>query len=121
MKTNKIIYWSITGFVAAFMLFSGFMYLSKNPKMMEGFQKLGYPVYFITILGIAKILGAMGLIQQKWKTLQEWAYAGFTFTFIGAAWTHLSSGTPFIMPIVALILLGISYGFRYKIIHTSHA
>jgi hypothetical protein len=115
MKTKKILYWVFTIFVAAFMLFSSYMYLSKSPQMIDGFQKLGYPLYFVSLLGLAKLLGAIALLQTRFKTLQEWAYAGFTFTFIGAAWTHFSTGTPFIMPIVALVFLGLSYWFRCSV------
>ena len=44
--------------------------------------------------------------------MTEWAYAGFTFTFIGAIWTHVATGTPFIMAVVALGLLMVSYVTR---------
>ncbi len=115
MNTNKIIYWSVTGLVSAFMLFSSFMYLSKSPQISDGFQKLGYPVYFTALLGATKLLGVIGLLQPKWKTLQEWSYAGFTFTFLGATYSHISTATPFLMPIIALVLLGLSYWFRYKL------
>lgn len=116
MKTKKVVYWVSTGIVAAFMLFSSYLYLSKNPQMIDGFEKLGYPLYFAMLLGVAKLLGVLGLLQQKWKTLQEWAYAGFTFTFIGAAWTHLSTGTSFLAALIALVILGVSYVFRHKLI-----
>jgi hypothetical protein len=112
MKTNKIIYWTTTVLIAAFMLFSGSMYLTKDPHMMEAFQKLGYPLYFTTLLGIAKLLGAIGLVQPKWKLIQEWAYAGFAFTFIGAAWSHFSMGESVVAPLIALIILIVSYYFR---------
>jgi len=115
MKTRKITYWIETIVIGLFMLFSSYMYLSRNPTMMDGFHKeLGYPFYFITLLGIAKIIGVIGLLQQKWKTMQEWAYAGFTFTFIGATWSHLSTGTSFIAPLIALVLLILSYNLRVK-------
>ena len=115
MKTYKIGYWASTGFIAVFMLFSSFMYLSKNPQMMESAQKLGLPIYFITMLGIAKFLGVISLVQQKWRMLQEWAYAGFFFTFMGAVWTHLSTETPFIAPVIELLIVGLSYWFRHKL------
>ncbi|HEY4789684.1 MAG TPA: DoxX family protein [Bacteroidales bacterium] len=117
MKTNKIMYWVTTGLVSLFMLFSSYMYLSKSPQMMDAFQRLGYPRYFVMLLGTAKLMGVVALIQPKWEMFQEWAYAGFTFTFIGATWTHLSTGTPFIAPLIALVILGTSYGFRYKLAH----
>jgi hypothetical protein len=111
MKRDKIIYWILTGIVALGFVMSSFMYLGKNPELMEGFNKMGFPVYFVTILGIAKLLGAIALVNPWWNKLKEWAYAGFTFTLIGAAWTHIATGTPFMAPLVFLLLVGGSYFF----------
>lgn len=111
MKRDKIIYWILTGIVTLGFAMSSFMYLSKNPELMEGFNKMGFPVYFVTILGIAKLLGAIALVNPWWDKLKEWAYAGFTFTLIGAAWTHIATGTPFVAPLMFLALLGVSYVF----------
>ena len=115
MKKNKILYWSLTGLVSAGFLLSSFMYLSKNPELMANFQKAGFPVYFVTILGVAKLLGALAIVNPWFPKLKEWAYAGFTFTLIGAAWTHLATQTPFVAPLVFLVLLGFSYFFYNKL------
>jgi uncharacterized membrane protein len=40
---------------------------------------LGYPSYFVTILGVSKILGVTALLIPKFPLLKEWAYAGFFF------------------------------------------
>ncbi len=94
---------------------SSVMYLSGNPEIIKGFQTLGLPGYFIPFLGIAKLLGAIALIAPiKKETLKEWAYAGFAFTFIGAFWFHLSTQTPFVAPLIFLIVLGASYWFRMR-------
>ena len=115
MKTKHVIYWIVTVIIGAFMLFSSYSYLSKSPMIIKGFhEELGYPLYFIFFLGIAKILGVLGLLQQKWRILQEWAYAGFTFTFLGAIWSHHSTGSSPLFPIIALVLLIISYMLRKK-------
>lgn len=119
MKTNRILYWIFTILLALFMIFSGSMYLSKSKMIMDGFATLGYPIYFAMLLGTAKILGAIGLVQNVWKKAQEWAYAGFTFTFIGATWSHLSTNTSFYPPLIALIILILSYWFRSKL-HTAN-
>jgi len=114
MKKNKIIYWSLTGLVAAGFLMSSFMYLGKAPQLMESFRKSGYPDFFVTILGIAKLLGALALVNPWFPKLKEWAYAGFTFVLIGAVWTHVATSTPFVAPLVFLILVLASYFFYGK-------
>ena len=115
MKRDKIIYWITTGLVAAGMLLSAVMYLSRNTELMESFKSLGIPLYFVALLGVAKGLGAVVLIAPLSDKLKEWAYAGFAFVFIGAAWTHLATGTPWIAPLLFLALLAASYFFRLRL------
>lgn len=115
MKRDKILYWITTGLVSLGFVASSIMYLTHNPELMKGFSMMGYPVYFVTILGIAKLTGALALLNPWSDKLKEWAYAGFTFTLIGAAWTHIATGTPFIAPLVFLLLVGLSYFFFRRI------
>ena len=116
MKINKIVFWSSTGIISAFMLMSSFMYLTKNQQVVEGIKLVGIPYFIIALLGVAKFLGSIALLYPREHILKEWAYAGFTFTFIGAIWTHISTNTSFIGPLIALLFLGISYAFRKKAI-----
>lgn len=88
----KIVYWIATGLFSAMMLFSAYMYLSGAKEVVEGMAKIGYPAYFIHILGTAKLLGAIALLTPKFPKLKEWAYAGFAFNLIGALWTHIVIG-----------------------------
>lgn len=120
MKRDKIIYWTATALVSAGMLFSAWLYLSKNDDLVKAFKDLGYPMYFMTILGVAKLLGAIVLAVPVADRIKEWAYAGFFFTFIGAAWTHLVTSTPATGAIVFLVLLLISYIFRERILSNAH-
>jgi len=117
MKKDKIIYWVATGLLAAGMSMSAFMYLSKNEELMASFQQLGFPAYFVSLLGIAKLSGVILLLAPSGDRLKEWAYAGFMFTFGGAIWTHIATGTPWITPVVFLALLAVSYVFHVRLQH----
>jgi len=119
MKRDKIVYWITTGLVAAMMFFSAYMYLTKNPELVSGFKALGFPLYFVTILGVAKLLGAIVLVAPAGRILKEWAYAGFIFIFIGAAWVHVVTGTPFLMPVIFLAILGVSYLFWTRLVRSA--
>ena len=120
MKTNKIIYWVTTGLVGAFMLMSAGMYISGSAKVVEGIKSIGFPPFFLYLLGTAKALGAIALLQQKFAKLREWAYAGFTYVFISAAWAHIASGVSNPSgPIIFLIVLGVSYFFNTKLAKTA--
>jgi hypothetical protein len=115
MKRDKILYWVFTGVLALFFLFSSYLYLSRDSKLVEGFKYLGYPSYFIPLLGLAKLIGALVLVNPWSVRLREWAYAGFTFTLTGAIWTHAATHSPVTMPLVFLVLLAVSYFFHLRL------
>ena len=121
MKANKIIYWTATILVAGLFLMSSVMYLTHNPRLVTGFKSMGYPVFMLDILGIAKLLGGIALLQPRYVKLQDWAYAGFTITLIGAIWSHIATGSSFIMPLVFLLLLAVSYITRMRRTTTAQA
>jgi uncharacterized membrane protein YphA (DoxX/SURF4 family) len=115
MKRDKILYWIFTGLVSLGFAASSIMYLTKSPQLVDGFKFLGLPQYLIPILGVAKLLGALALINPWFPKLKEWAYAGFTFTLIGASWSHISTNTPFSAPLVFFVLVAISYFFFTRV------
>ena len=114
MNAKTIGYWIATVLISAMMLMSAYMYLSGAPKMVEAFHSLGYPDYFRVMLGIAKVLGVAVLLAPGMRVLKEWAYAGFTITFVAAVVSHLEcgQGPAAIAPIVALAVLMASYFLR---------
>jgi uncharacterized membrane protein YphA (DoxX/SURF4 family) len=114
MSGKVAAYWTATLLFSAFMAYNAYAYLSRDPKMAAAMASLGYPPYFPIILGIAKILGVIALLVPNAPRTKEWAYAGFTFTMIGAFFSHLASGQPreAVMPIVVLIVMAISYLLR---------
>lgn len=118
MKTNKIIYWITTGIITAMMLFSAFGYFT-NPDMKAAFVHLGFPDYFRIELGVLKVVGALILILPMIPDkIKSFAYFGFALTFISAAIAHTASGDPVsasVMPIVFLVILGVSYLFYRKL------
>lgn len=115
-KRNKIIYWIATLWMALGMMSSAIVQLIPLPEEIERtVDHLGYPAYFLTILGIWKILGVIVALAPKLPLLKEWAYAGFFFAMTGALVSHLFAGDPFgeIFPSVLLLLLiCLSWYFR---------
>ncbi len=88
-KRNKIIYWIATGLLAIGMLQSGIFAVIRSKQWVDLVTSLGYPVYFLTILGVWKILGVIAILAPRFKLLKEWAYAGFFFAMTGALASHL--------------------------------
>ena len=120
-NAGKIIYWISTIWLATGMLATGILQLFKakaegpSPPGIESIIHLGYPVYFLTILGIWKILGVVALLIPKFPLLKEWAYAGFLFIMSGAVFSHIAVGdsTKELFPSLLLLALTfISWYFR---------
>ena len=119
---NKLIYWGSTLWLASGMLATGVQQLAHArvegavaPPGVDGITHLGYPVYFLTILGIWKILGVAAMLSPKTAQLKEWAYAGFFFTMSGAIFSHVAVGDQpkDIFPAVLLLVLTVvSWYFR---------
>src|SRR5882757_369299 len=113
-KTVGITYWILIIFFAALMLADGIAGVMREIHGQEGLKHLGYPVYLMTIVGIAKILGVIAILQTKYTTIKEWAFAGFTFNFIGASMSHYFAGDDIgmvLMPVVGLAILFLVYFF----------
>jgi hypothetical protein len=121
-KRNKIIYWIATIWLALGMVATGLMQLLKteaegavSPPGVWGITQLGYPVYFLTILGVWKVLGAVAILLPKFPLLKEWAYAGFFFIMTGALFSHIAAGSAaseFFPSILLLFLTIVSWYFR---------
>ena len=114
-KTNKIIYWIATGWLALGMLSTGIVQLIHMKEEVEKMARLGYQPYFLTILGLWKILGVVAVLTPKFPLVKEWAYAGFFFAMSGAIFSHLANGDDakeFFGPTLLLILTVVSWYFR---------
>ncbi|MEK6808529.1 MAG: DoxX family protein [Nanoarchaeota archaeon] len=108
-KTIKIIYWIITIIFSLFMLFSGVSEIMQTEQGKEAMKHLGYPIYVNTIIGVAKILGTLAILQRKIRTLKEWAYAGFTIDFIGASASIYFTGDGIVMALFPMIFLAVMF------------
>lgn len=97
------------------MLSTGIVQLLHLEAETEFIIDLGYPVYFLTILGIWKILGVLAILVPKFPLLKEWAYAGFFFCMSGAIFSHFVMQDPlsaFFPALLLLFLTLISWYFR---------
>jgi hypothetical protein len=114
-RINKIIYWASTIWLALGMLSTGMVQLFKVKTKVDFITHLSYPIYFLTILGVWKILGVVTVLIPKTPLLKEWAYAGFFFAMSGAIFSHIASGDSIneIFPsLLLLVLTAVSWYFR---------
>ncbi len=113
-KMIKVAYWVLTLPFLLLMAFSVYSYATATQEVYDGLAQLGYKPYILTILGIAKACGIVAILQCKFRTLKEWAYAGFTINMLGAFGSHFLNGDPadkFMTPLVVLSFVLGSYYF----------
>ena len=113
-KRNKIIYWIATIWLALGMLSTGIVQLIQMDEEVVMMKHLGYPFYFLTILGVWKMLGVIAILIPKFPLLKEWTYAGFFFAMSGAIFSHLFSGDDakeLFGPLLLIILTLVSWYF----------
>jgi hypothetical protein len=116
-KTIKITYWILTVLLALSMAGDGYGGVTKQQAGVDVLHHLGYPVYFMIIVGVAKLLGVIAILQNKFKAIKEWAYAGFAFNFLGAIASRVFVGdgpADLIPPIVMVVFLFATYYFWKK-------
>ena len=114
-KRNNIIYWIATLWLALGMTSTGIVQLIKLKEETDMMTRLGYPFYFLTILGTWKILGVIAVLVPKFSLMKEWAYAGFFFAMSGAIFSHAAVGDSakeFFGPTLLLVLTVVSWYFR---------
>lgn len=114
-KRNKIIYWIATIWLALGMTSTGVVQLMQIEEETKSMERLGYPVYLLTLLGIWKILGVVAILIPKFTLVKEWAYAGFFFVMTGAVYSHLAVNDPaaeLFGPGLLLVLTVLSWYFR---------
>jgi hypothetical protein len=111
---RRIVYWGSTGIVSLMLLFA-LSYLTGNEQVVTGFAKAGYPQHLRIVLGIVKPAAAIVLLLPGLALPKEWAYAGATFTWMMAfisAYANHEGPQIWVMPLVLLVLLGVSYATR---------
>lgn len=115
-KRNNIIYWIATALLSFGMLVSGLQQIFHTKEMAAMVAHLGYPLYFMDILGVWKILGVIAILIPRFKLIKEWAYAGFFFAMTGALVSHLAIGDDglkeIIGPIMQTVFIILSWYFR---------
>jgi hypothetical protein len=114
-RAKSIAYWVTTALVA-FSMSGGIAQLARVPGVVDGFvHVLGYPPYFVTILGFWKVAGALAILVPGLPRLKEWAYAGIFFDLTGAAASSFAvGGSAFhiIAPLVCAVLAVASWALR---------
>lgn len=105
MEKKKLMWYWIITVILSFCLFTGGLAQAVQVKeVIAGFKPLGYPTYFISLIGIWKMLGIIAILVPGFKLLKEWAYAGLFFVMSGAVISHIASGNVTVQIIAPFLL-----------------
>src|SRR6266568_1442084 len=88
-RVRTIAYWVTTAIMAWEMFVGGgwdFFRIQYVYNLVV--DHLGYPEYFLMIMGLAKWLAGVAMVLPCFPRLKEWAYAGAFFTYSGAVASH---------------------------------
>lgn len=113
LKTT--LYWVTTGLLGLDFLVGGAFQIACAPAAVQGFAHLGYPAYFMTLLGVWKVMGAVVLLVPGLPRLKEWAYAGIFFDVSAAVVSVIAVGdgvAPALLPLAFVVLTLASWALR---------
>jgi len=108
-------FWTTTILGPTSFVIGGVLNMQQSPEVITAMQHLGYPLYFATLLGVWKLLGAIAITVPGLPRVKEWAYAGFAFDLTAAAVSHAAVGdaaVEVIAPLVFLALVAASWALR---------
>ena len=118
MKSKPVLYWVTTVILALGVVSGGISQAAHNQDTIAGIMALGYPLYFITVLGVWKVFGGLAILIPRFPRVKEWAYAGIFFEMTGAALSHAvcgdlgASAFHLIAPLLFAILAIVSWALR---------
>ena len=108
-------YWTTTAVLATECLVGGVMGMLQLSLFRETATDLGYPAYFMSILGVWYVSAGLVLLAPRLPRLKEWAYAGLVINYTGAAASHIWVGDgakKLVGPAIFLGLTAASWALR---------
>ena len=105
MRT-AIVYWVCTVLLSTAYFAMGVSNYIQPGDMNVEIAKSGYPSHFFMVLGVWQVLAAMAISVPKVPRVKEWAYAGFTFDFIGAIIGFIATGN-LVLPDIIMAPVGL--------------
>lgn len=107
-KTKNVFYWITIGILEFVLLTGGIADIIHVQSAVDGMIHLGYPLYFVILLGVWKVLAGIALLVPGFPRLKEWAYAGVFFDLTGATVSHIAVGNNPAHFITTLLFAGIT-------------
>ena len=107
-QIRVVAYWTTTAALAAECFVGGVMGALRLQPFKGVVTHLGYPPYFMTVLGVCYVSAGVVLLAPRLPLVKEWAYAGLIFIYTGATASHIWVGDDAKTLVGPLILVGIT-------------
>jgi DoxX-like family len=114
-QIRVVAYWTTTAALAAECFVGGVMGALRLQPFKGVVTHLGYPPYFMTILGVCYVSAGVVLLAPRLPLVKEWAYAGLIFVYTGATASHIWVGDDaktLVAPLILVGLTGVSWALR---------
>ena len=112
---SSVAYWIVTILLTTECIAGGFMGALRMEPFIGVATHLGYPAYFMSIIGVWYVCAGLALLWPRFPRLKEWAYAGLVFNYTGAAASHFAVGDnagSLVAPIIFTCLAIASWALR---------
>lgn len=98
LMTPKI----LAALLAIPMILAGFAKLAGTPELHQSFEMMGLPQWFGYFIGLAELVGGIGLLVSRFSALASLALIPI---MLGAAYFHIAYSVPSAVPAIAFTLL----------------
>lgn len=122
LKPHKIFYIISTIIIALVFIVTGIGNLLPFQHISNDMTALGYPAYFLKILGFWKILGGLAVVLPIPDRYKDFAYAGMMLDLTGAALSRYAVGediSMILIPVLISIVVTLNFVVRMKMQRTS--
>jgi hypothetical protein len=111
LRSLRFWYWTATILFALLLIADGYGGITRQQAGVDVFTHLGYPLYLLPAFGVAKVLAALAILQTRFRTPKEWAFAGWAFTCAGAFVSRAAVGdtADLAFPVVFLAVAAVPY------------
>lgn len=114
MEIKLIIFWVLLIAMAAPSFFFGFTKVISRHDKVELFNRLGYPLWFMKLVGFGEIITAVGLLLEPTRLI---AIGISAIILMGAVFSHIRAKEPkeAIPPAIVFVHLTSIYIFTFYI------
>lgn len=115
MRAQQLVYAVSTVIAVAAFVGSGLANFFHADHVAHDMARLGYPPYFMSVLGTWKVLGAVAIAVPRLSRAKEWAYAGMIFDLTGAAVSRAAVGDSVgtvVAPLAVAVIVVVSWASR---------